>query len=334
MNVIIRVDSSEIIGSGHVMRCLAMAERLKADGAEVYFICRNLIGNIIDEITKQGYKCYILKATISYQQICREGYLSWLTVSQKQDAEDTINTIIYNNITADRLVVDHYALDIEWESMLRPHVNEIFVIDDLANRHHDCDILLDQDSYSNKEERYIGLVPRHCKMLLGHKYALLRTEFVEAKKKMRKRTGIIKKIIIFYGGSDATNETMKTIHAIAPLVNKYNLRVDVVIGKSNRLREDIKCLCDGMDGFSYHCQVNNMAQMMSEADFSFGAGGITLWERLYLDLPGLVIAVADNQVKICEECYTQGLIDYLGQADTVTQKEIYDRFLIYLSRGV
>ena len=193
------------------------------------------------------------------------------------------------------------------------------VIDDLANRRHDCDILLDQNFYLNKDARYAGVVPEHCKMLLGPEHALLREEFYEAKKHLRKRDGTIKNILVFYGGSDLTNETEKAIKALVKLHDEgYTFTADVITGVSNSLREKIKHLCSKYHFFHYYCQVNNMAEFMNKADLMLGAGGSTTWERLYMELPTLVTAVAENQIQGCRDCSQTGLIDYIGESEKVT----------------
>lgn len=214
------------------------------------------------------------------------------------------------------LVVDSYALDHKWEQYLRPHVNKIMVIDDLANRAHDCDLLLDQNYYRGIEHRYDGLVPLVCRKLLGPEYALLRPEFHQAKKNLRKRDGKIRRILVFFGGSDPTNQTKKALQAIQQL-NRPEIAVDVVVGATNPHREEIKQICSGMPNTTYHCQVENMAELMAEADLAIGAGGATTWERLYLELPTIAIAVAENQVETLEALSEAGKIWYAGNADAI-----------------
>lgn len=144
--------------------------------------------------------------------------------------------------TPDVLVIDSYAIDIKWESILRLHVKKIMVIDDLANRKHDCDILLDQNEYLNKDKRYEGLVPQNCKLLLGARYAILREEFYKAREKMRLRDGKIKNILVFFGGSDLSNETIKALEAIV-LLQRQDIRVNVIVGQSNPNKEAIENFC-------------------------------------------------------------------------------------------
>lgn len=323
MLAVIRADASTSIGSGHVMRCLTLAHRLKKEkNAKVVFVMRVLPGNLIGVVEKQGFE--VLKLLPANQKYSLSGYGLWLTVPMEVDAQQTIEVLQHylqehGCEVVDRLIVDSYALDEQWELMLRPYCREIMVIDDLANRKHDCDILLDQNFYLNKDVRYAGLVPEHCKMLLGPEHALLREEFYEAKKHLRKRDGNIKNILVFYGGSDLTNETEKAIKALVQLHDEgYSFTADIITGVSNSRREKIKYLCSKYHFFHYYCQVSNMAEFMNKADLMLGAGGSTTWERLYMELPALVTAVAENQIQGCRDCSQAGLIDYLGESEKVT----------------
>lgn len=322
MKVVIRADASAIIGSGHVMRCLTLAKQLKKQvGADVVFVMRDLPGNLINLVQQNGFRVLVLPRAKENPELA--GYEKWLTVLPEQDAKETLAIVQKNVGIADRMIVDSYALDCKWESALRSVAKEIMVIDDLADRKHDCDILLDQNFYINKDSRYNGLVPSHCQLLLGPEHALLRDEFYEAKKHLRKRDGNIKNILVFYGGSDLTNETEKAIKALVQLHDEgYNFTADIITGVSNSRREKIEKLCSKYYFLHYYCQVSNMAEFMNKADLMLGAGGSTTWERLYMELPALVTAVADNQVKCCEECGKAGLIDYAGPANFVESDKI------------
>ncbi len=324
MRVVIRVDSSIIIGSGHLMRCLTLAERVrKAKGAEVHFISRDLDGNMYDKIESAGFFLHVLPR--HPLDVSLEGYNSWLTVPPNVDAEET-KEVLQAICNIDYLVVDHYALDIAWERGMRFFTDKIVVIDDLANREHDCDILLDQNFYLDKERRYIGLAPGKCMLLLGPRHALLREEFYDARKHLRKRDGQIRKILVFYGGSDMTNETMKALNALCEWHETHpEAAVDVIVGASNPHQQTIATFCNSSKNkqwMNYHCQVENMAELMARADIALGAGGSTTWERCFLELPSIVTSVAENQEKIAEDCAAAGYITYLGRAEKVTRARI------------
>ena len=197
-------------------------------------------------------------------------HAAWLGVPWQQDATETLAAL--GETQPAWLIVDHYALDLRWESILRPRVGKIMVIDDLADRPHDCELLLDQNLYQDMETRYDPLVPATCAKLLGPKYALLRPEFAQARKNLRQRDGQVMRILVFFGGVDPTNETAKAIHALASIADRQ-FAVDVVVGSGNPHKQQIENLCAEHEGFHYHCQVDNMAELMAAADLAIGAGG-------------------------------------------------------------
>ena len=317
-SVAIRVDSSRMIGSGHLMRCLTLGERLRSEGVQVVVVCRDLPGNLYALVHEKGFVLKVLPRHEDDSTL--SGYAAWLTVSQETDAQET-RAVLDTLAPISRLVVDSYALDETWEKVMRPLVGEIFVIDDLANRRHDCDILLDQNFYLGMEHRYDGLVPIGCKLLLGPRHALLRQEFYEAKKRLRSRDGMLRRILIFYGGVDRTQETEKAIQALL-LLKLQQIEVDVVVGSSNVRQEQIRQLCEAHDFLHFHIQVNNMAELMANADLCLGAGGTTTWERCFLGLPAIVTAVAENQFQICEDCAAAGFIHYVGRWKDVTTESL------------
>ena len=312
--IVFRVDSSTQIGSGHLMRCLTLANRLKKEKqVRIAFISRELEGNLNCLIEKNKHSLFSLPKYEFNNQLV--GYEKWLTVKQVLDAQETKQ--ILNFINAEYLIVDSYALDERWENIQRPYVKKIMVIDDLANRRHNCDVLLDQNYYHDMEMRYNGLVPTNCKMLLGPNHALLRDEFYEERKHLRVRDGRVYRILVFFGGSDLTNETMKAIQAIVA-TGRADIKVDVVVGESNQEKEEVERFCWQHKNIKYYCQVSNMAELMHKADLAIGAGGTTTWERCFLGLPSIVVAIADNQKKLCIDCDKLGILKYIGESSEVT----------------
>lgn len=324
MKIVFRTDASTEIGSGHVMRCLTLAKRCRREGHSVSFVMRALPSNLIAFVEGEGFAVHVLPQVESQQR--HTGYLAWLTVTQEQDVQETARVLRAMG-QVDRLVIDHYALDAVWEAACRPLVREIMVIDDLANRRHDADILLDQNFYAGAAERYDGLVSADCRLLLGPQHALLRDEFYEIKP--RRRTGQLHNILVFYGGSDLTDETSKVLRALQSLDLSY-AEINVVVGAGNPQKERVRHLCAQMPNVQFHCQVENMAELMNAADLALGAGGTTTWERLALGLPSIVTAIADNQVAICENCARAGLIDYLGRAEDVTEDDLVRAVIAFI----
>lgn len=318
MDTFIRVDASVEIGTGHVMRCLTLAHRLKKDGKQVTFICRGAKGECITLIEQQGFIVFTLPS-------CNCSLWNFVSKYWKKDAYETIEILKQYNV--EKLIIDHYSIDIKWEQLVRPFVKSIMVIDDLANRNHDCDILLDQNFYLDMDTRYDGLVPSSAKMLLGPSHALLRDEFSQAKKHIKPFNGKVERLLIFFGGSDPTNETEKVLLAIKSIIEQYKLVVDVVVGKSNPNKLKIKQICDEIQNTYYHCQVNNIAELMAQADLAIGAGGVTTWERIFLKLPSIIIAVADNQNEISKATHYKGVCIYLGIYNEISTKDIRNALL-------
>lgn len=314
--VVFRVDASVQIGAGHVMRCLTLAEELRNNCGEISFISRELPGNLIEYIEKRGFSVYRIAPAPGKDQ--------W-----RSDAEKTRNALIDNNSKPDWLIADDYGLDKRWESALRPWVKRIFCIDDLADREHDCDLLLDQNYYHNIESRYQHLVPENCRQLLGPKYALLRREFKAARQTLRERDGSVNRILVFYGGSDPTNETAKALAALK-FLNRPDITVDVVVGAANPNKERINEICFTMTNTCFHCQVENMAELMAWADLSLGAGGTATWERCCLGLPSLVTIVAENQRETVKALAEDGVVWNMGWHEDVGAEKLADAVKVIL----
>ncbi len=312
--ILIRTDASIQMGSGHVMRCLTLANALHERGAEITFVCREHPGQMFGLIESAGHRLIRL-SPLTLPSARKLAHSHWLGVSQEEDANQTLASLKEIG-GCDWLIVDHYALDAEWETAMRPYTRHIMVIDDLADRKHDCDVLLDQNLHQDMQERYDDLVPPSCTKLLGPKYALLRSEFKEARKNPRTRDGSVKRIFVFFGGSDPTNETGKTLHAIQQL-SRTDIAIDVVVGATNPHQEDITKLCRQLPEAKLYRQVNNIAELMAKTDLAIGAGGGTMWERCCLGLPAIVMSVATNQQSGCEAVAGSGGILYLGEGKSV-----------------
>ena len=293
MNVAFRVDASSLIGTGHFMRCLTLADELKQRGARIHFVSRHLPGNCVELLATGNYKYTPLIDSADSSESGDDDYSHWLGTSQQEDAEETIRAL--SDKAWDWLVVDHYALSERWETPLRKIAKRIFVIDDLANRSHDCDVLLDQNFYEDMDSRYIGKVSQRCSLLLGPRYAVLREEFYRIRQTIGPRFGAAKRILVFFGGVDRNNFTAKTIGVLKD-IQDGSIQVDVVLGAQHPFGDQIKSQCADY-GFVCHVQSTRMADLMGQADVAIGAGGVATWERCCLGLPTLTICTAENQHK-------------------------------------
>ena len=305
MNIVFRVDANEFIGTGHLMRCIALAQELKAKSFFVQFVCRDLPDYLVDMLITEDISLVNLKTHLPLKDFDEANYFNWLRVSVLTDVRDTINAI--KNILWDWLIIDHYAIDKKWEVYLKPHTRKILVIDDLENRQHISDILIDQNYYPDQLQRYNKIIPSDTKKLLGPSFALLRRDFFNFRKNVKIRDGEIKKIVIFFGGVDRKNLTFKTIKVI----NKFYpdaFSVDVVIGSGHEDLLNIVNFCANNNQFKAYVQPKNIHELYSAADFSVGAGGISLWERCCLGLPTLTIATENNQIQQISNASKYGYI--------------------------
>jgi len=304
MELIIRVDASVFIGIGHIIRCLTLADESNRRGANIQFICKEEKGNLIGLIEQRGYRLYRLPRSIDLAE----------------ERELTKKILENQSNCPDLLIVDNYDIDISYEFPLREHVKKIMVIDDLANRRHDCDLLLDQ-SYSRNDNRYNGLVPENCIQLLGPKYAILSPQFQKARGGLRKRDNGVNRIMVFMGGADSKNTTSKVLRAIH-MLDQSDIAVDVVIGNLNPYHDEIKILASKMPNTICHHNVENMANLMVSADLCIGAGGTTTWERCCVGLPTITIILAENQKNISENLDKEGALINLGWYHSVTEINI------------
>lgn len=320
--VIFRTDASTLIGSGHVMRCLTLAEELRHTGAEVFFISRNHEGNLNDLIRNKGFKLYELPAAtqVMSNNSTRGEYATWLGTSQEDDARETIE--ILKDIQPEWLIVDHYAIDEVWEQLVRPYTKKIMVIDDLADRKHECDLLLNQNYVSGEHQRYAGLIPPSCTTLLGPQYALLRKEFTKARENLKSRDGSVNRVFVFFGGVDPDNMTGKALEALsAPEFGQ--IYADVVIGAANPYRAAISNAVKQRPRTTLYVQVDNIAELMTQADLGLCAGGTTTWERFCLGLPSLVVTIADNQIPFTRDLHQDGFLRWLGTSKDVDPQVLH-----------
>lgn len=312
-----RVDASEQIGTGHFMRCLTLADELGQRGAKCQFLSRGLPDDLSAMAGRKGHVVTALAPRIGCATARGPEHADWLGASQQDDAEDTMAAL--GGGKARWLVIDHYAIDAQWHAAVRSHADRILVIDDLADRLHACDVLLDQNLHDDMKGRYASKVPTHCRMLLGPRYALLRKEFREASESRRSRDGTIRRVLVLMGGIDRARLTLTAIEALAPLSD--SLQVDVVISSQNRARQEVTEACR-LRKFALHVQPPDLAGLMRAADLSIGAAGSTTWERCCMGLPTICITEAVNQVPIAKALDSAGAAISLGDKARVRASDL------------
>lgn len=326
MKIVFRADASVQIGTGHVMRCLTLADELTRQGHECFFICREHKGHFGDVITSRGYSLTLLPAPIDIipkqKSSAPNDYKLWLGVPWQEDAKQTLDEI--SLLKPDWVVVDHYALDIKWEDTISSAVNKIMVIDDLANRYHACNVLLDQNVLDRTiVERYKRLVSDECTLILGPEYALLSQEYAELAKLLPDRDGVISRVLVFVGGSDPYHLTERYLRALTAPEFKH-LFVDVVIGKNHPAPAIVESLVEARSRTQLYSGLPSLAALMIRADLMLGAGGATNWERMCLGLNSVVVSVAENQNQVNKELSNRTLIHFIGKAEELDSLVISD----------
>lgn len=300
-----RADASLQIGTGHVMRCLTLADALAPHGADCQFICRAHEGNLIEFIRGKGYVAHALPIVHEASVASTApgpaasapdlAHAHWLGATQAQDAEACAPILAAQR--PDWLIVDHYALDARWERALAPHYRKLMVIDDLADRPHACNLLLDQ-TFGRDAADYHPLVPADCCLLCGSQYALLRPEFAALRpySLQRRAPPVLRELLITMGGVDKDNATGKVLQALRACPLPADCRITVVMGATAPWLEEV---CTQAQEMPWPTRVlvgvSDMARLMADSDLAIGAAGATSWERCCLGLPTAMIVLAENQ---------------------------------------
>lgn len=314
-SVAFRADASLLIGNGHVMRCLTLADALKRRGARTVFIGRRQRGDLLDLLGRHGHEVLVLPqvtAPVAQGDVDALAHASWLGADWQTDAADTLRVI--GQYFFDWLVVDHYAIDHRWERLLRPHCRHLMAIDDLADRRHDCDLLLDQNLGRVRDD-YASLVPAEATLLLGPAYALLRPEFplLRTLSLSRREVPESAALLVTMGGVDKDNVTADVLRVLASVELPESLRIEVVLGPHAPHLAEVKALAAEMPRPArVFAGDADMAGLMAECDLAIGAAGSTAWERCCLGLPSIQYVLADNQRSIA------AALERAGAAVTVT----------------
>jgi UDP-2,4-diacetamido-2,4,6-trideoxy-beta-L-altropyranose hydrolase len=310
------------------MRCLTLAELLQNKLASVSFICREHQGHLCDLIEERGFVIHRLckgADPAPPSSACNPYHAPWLGVRWDKDAEDTARIISAMPVKPDWLIVDHYALDYRWEEHLRSSVQRIFVIDDLADRVHDCDLLLDQNLVEGMGVRYNDKVPPSCGKMLGPEYALLQPIYAYLHERIPPREGPVRQILIFFGGVDKNNLTGLALSAIMEL-SHLDLLVDVVISDRSPHYDAIRDQFSCRPGIILHSNLPSLAPLIAKADIAIGAAGTTSWERLCLGLPAVVVTTAENQREVALNLNNCGLIKFIGE-NKEYKKELFFKLI-------
>jgi UDP-2,4-diacetamido-2,4,6-trideoxy-beta-L-altropyranose hydrolase len=306
LNILFRTDSSSAIGTGHVFRCLALAEELVHRGHGVVFACRAEPGHLIEMIAGR-HKVVTLPAAGA--------------VPPSPDAEAAM--IAESGAGPfDWCVVDHYRLEARHETALRRVARLVLAIDDLADRAHDCDLLLDTSHLAEDASVYDGLVSPRTKRLVGQAYVLLRRAFRDLAP--APATGDVGRILVSFGGNDPLGMTIRTVEVLqGPRFSNFG--IDVTSSIANARLSELQAVTARDDRFAFHVDTPHFHGLVQACDLCIGAAGSTTWERFYLGKPALVATLAENQFAFARKLSERGLIRLLGFAgdvDNVTMERV------------
>ncbi|WP_299288957.1 UDP-2,4-diacetamido-2,4,6-trideoxy-beta-L-altropyranose hydrolase [uncultured Tateyamaria sp.] len=316
--VAFRVDSSLVIGAGHVMRCLMLAQELRAAGTQCHFICADLPGHLGDLIRTSGMSLTLLPAPNQGLSVPHD-YDTWSGIPWKDDAQLSADAL--SSQSFQWLVVDHYGLDVRWEAqaMYSQGLADAgcLVMDDLANRSHLATVLVDT-GLSRLAADYVAHVPPACQLLLGPKYAVLRPDFAVMRPSVlpTRNARLLQNVLIAMGGVDLQNSTAAVLDCMNQLSLPSDLNVTVVLGGTAPHLSSVKAQAEGL---SFACEVvadvPDMHRLMSEADLAIGAVGGTAWERCVVGLPSLMLSIAENQIPAARALSDAGAAIYLGSLE-------------------
>ena len=303
VTVLLRADSNKLIGSGHVMRCAGLGLQLLLCGKSVHLVAAEISDSLVTWLKESG---------IGFSRLPME-------CINNSELDSHYTLLVAENLgDVNVVVVDHYGLDGEWETVLRTNKRRIMVIDDLANRRHNCDILLDTGLHSNQTDRYLGLVSKSTLLFLGPEYLLLRPEFNDISL-LRNRTGEISKVLVYFGDGLMTDEIRKVSSALA-CSQLSDLETTIVLGRTETSRELIDEIFRLHPAIHTIFSSNDFALLMQEADLAIGTCGISAWERCVLGLPAITVVAADNQFDDAIHLDRLGAIKNLGRMSEVSEK--------------
>lgn len=322
MKAMFRVDASVTMGTGHLMRSLALADVLRKRGWKCLFATAMLPRHLAERVVGAGHDLFPL-----------HGSLDAVAVASSADARLDLSadasalSKLIDSLDVDLLVVDHYGLDREWELAVSGPDRALLVIDDLANRHHRCSLLLDQ-TLGRSARDYRRLVPPECLMLLGPSFAMVRSEFanLRATSLARRNSPSPRKLLISLGGTDPANVSGKVLRALAPLASERQLETTVVLGAASPWLDGIRDLLERLALPVEICvEPSDLAQRMADCDLAIGAPGASSWERCSLGLPAILVKVASNQSQMAEQLRMRGaaiVLDSPSEIDSSLASEV------------
>jgi UDP-2,4-diacetamido-2,4,6-trideoxy-beta-L-altropyranose hydrolase len=300
--LVFRVDSSTAMGTGHVMRCLALAQAWQEQGGQAVFV----IGEEAEVLTPR------LRA---------EGVEVERIGAQSGGEEDIRRTAACaHRLGAEWVVVDGYQFTGRYQRLLRETGFRLLAVDDYGHaERYEADLVLNQNLAAN-ESLYRNRA-EHTRLLLGVRFVLLRREFVKRRGWRREIPEVAHKVVVTLGGSDPDNATLKVIRALQQIPHE-GLEVEILAGAANPYRAVLEAAVRGSSALQLKTNATNMPEVMKWADIAVAAGGTTCWELMFLGLPAVVGVLAANQHEVAQRLSDAQAARNLGRFDAVTPVQI------------
>jgi UDP-2,4-diacetamido-2,4,6-trideoxy-beta-L-altropyranose hydrolase len=299
MRLLIRADASTSIGTGHVLRCLALAQAAIDAGDEVRFLCCEIPDSLAERVRREGIEIIT-------------------SFAERGNAKDLDALLLVAQGWANVVVLDGYAFDQAFQgSVMGAGFRTMVLDDDRPGPDYAADILLNQNHHA-KSEAYEGA--QLGKMLLGPKFALLRREFRD--QPAREASYKTRHVLVTLGGSDPDNVAKKVIESLQ-FIGLKGIQARVLVGSSNpheaSLREAVETSGVQVELLS---GVDDMRAQYEWADLAVSAGGSTAWELAFMGVPSVVIILVDNQESIAKSVWRAGIGRLVGWHQQVTPEQI------------
>lgn len=301
--VVFRADASPEIGAGHVMRCLALAKVLRGFGCEIIFAVSPETPMTVPALRRAGYETHIVDAA----------------------AENTVKTLARRfSDPVDWLVIDHYRIDAGAEKIFRGLARNIMVIDDLADRPHDCDILLDQGPGRNPGD-YSDLVPAHARVIAGPDYALLDPAYGDYRDRNPSAPNKGAAILVSFGATDPRNHTARGLDALAG--SAIAAPVNVMLGALAPHREQVSARLKSWNTeATLHIDVSKVIPLLCDSFLAIGAGGVSALERCCCGVPSIIAVTAENQRAAAMGIRAAGAAEIMDLDDTTAAANVIAEF--------
>ena len=300
MTVVIRSDAGPEIGTGHIVRCAALAHLAMQRGHDAKIVGTGVHHSLAIWLQDQGIEVLTCDGVI-----------------RPTDAERT-SRYTKDFVESDWLVVDHYRLDASWETSVNRGAGRLLVIDDLANRKHACDVLLDVGMHTVMGNPYADLVEPETKVFFGPRYALIRDEFDDVEP--RQRSGVVGRILVYIGGGLKSGPVLRRI-ALA-LESADFSEISVIFLASAEELNEIADLVVRNQHFRGVSPMVDMPTLLDWADLVIGTCGTSTWERLLLGVPSMCLVTAENQQSDAELLAAAGAIVNLGKSESLRMRDI------------